>query len=523
MTRTCSRAALARRRRYATLFAILPWLLAFALCGSPAGAATEGRRGGVLTIGTEIDPPTLDPLQVSSYVGMQYALSVFDTLLKIDGSGRVLPNLASYTVTTDGLLYTLKLRAGVRFHDGTVLDAAAVAFNLNRVRDPKNACRCLANVSLIKDVAAVDAGTVEIRLSSPMASLPAVLTDAPGMMASPAAVRAAGDGFGQKPVGTGPFRVVEWIKGSRFVAERNPDYWQAGRPFVDKLVFKGLQNSEAREATMRSGGFDIVTQAPPRFVAQARSDSRYQVLMPDAFGAFFIPLRMTHPQLKDRRVRLALAHATQREQLLKVMFHGLPQPATTPFGKGQYLSVDEVAGYPKFDPARARALLAEFGQPVKLVLTADNTPLSLRTNQALQQMWRAVGVAVDIQVVDMARLIQALSRHEFDAALFRWSGRPDPDLNVYSFFHSRLAQRTPSSNFVQYANPNMDELLDAGRSELNPIERRKIYSRVAALLAQDMPYIFLGYTTAPLVAGSRLRGLVPMPDSLIRVAEVWKE
>jgi peptide/nickel transport system substrate-binding protein len=522
MTWTCCSAA--RTRRRASLFAIAPWLCAIVLSLATASApAAEPKRGGTLTIGTEIDPPTLDPLQVSSYVGTQYATAVFDTLLEIDAAGRIVPNLASYAVTTDGLLYTLKLREGVRFHDGTEFDAAAVVFNLDRARDPKNACRCLANVSLIKEVKAVDPRTVEIRLSSPMASFPAVLTDSPGMMASPKAVRAAGEVFGQKPVGTGPFRVVEWIKGSRFVAERNADYWKPGRPFVDRLVFKGLQNSETREATMRSGGFDIVTQSPPRFVAQARTDRRYQVLMPNAFGAFFIPLRMTHPQLKDPRVRLALAHATNREQLLKVMFHGLPQMATTPFGKGLHLSVDEVADYPKFDPGRARALLAEVGQPVRLVLTADNTPLSLRANQALQQMWRAVGVNVEIQVVDMARLIQALSRHEFDAALFRWSGRPDPDLNVYSFFHSRLAQRSPSSNFVQYANPEMDALLDAGRRELNPLERRKIYARIAVLLAKDMPYIFLGYTTAPLVAGSKVRGLMPMPDSLVRVGDVWKE
>ncbi|MFT3819276.1 MAG: ABC transporter substrate-binding protein [Rubrivivax sp.] len=489
-----------------------------------AAPAAEGKRGGTLTIGTEVDPPTLDPLQVSSYVGLQYAMAIFDTLLTIDASGRIVPGLAtSHAVTTDGLLYTLKLREGVRFHDGTEFDAAAVVFNLDRARDPKNRCRCLANLSLIKDVKAADPRTVEIRLSAPMASFPAVLADSPGMMASPAAVRTAGETFGQKPVGTGPFRLVEWIKGSRFVAERNAGYWRTGRPFVDRLVFKGLQNSEAREATMRSGGFDIVTQAPPRFVAQARSDKRYQVLMPNAFGAVFIPLRMTHPQLKDQRVRLALAHATNREQLLKVMFHGLPKLATTPFGKGMHLSVDELADYPKFDPARAKALLAEFGQPVRLVLTADNTPLSLRTNQALQQMWRAVGVNVEIQVVDMVRLIQSLSSHDFDAALFRWSGRADPDLNVYSFFHSRLAQRTPSSNFVQYANPEMDELLEAGRRELNPLERRKIYSRISTLLARDLPYIFLGYTTAPLVASSKVHGMDPMPDSLVRVADAWKE
>jgi len=478
-----------------------------------------------LTVGTEIDPLSLDPLQVSSYVGSQYALAIFDTLFEIDASGRVVPGLAeSYTVSTDGLLYTLKLREGVRFHDGSALDAAAGVFNLERVRNPENHCRCLVNVSLIEKVQATGPRTVQIRLRAPMASLPAVLAGAAGMMASPKAVQADGRAFGMKPVGSGPFRLVEWTKSSRFVAERNPDYWKPGRPFLDKVVFKGLQNGFSREATIRSGDFDIITSPPPTFVTQARDDKRLSVMRPNGFGAFFIALRMTHPQLKDPRVRLALAHATDRPQLLKVMFYDPQELATTPFGKGQRLRPDEVADYPAFNPARAKALLAEYGQPVRLLLTSDNTQLSLRVNQVLQQMWRAVGVEVDIRVIDTASLIRAFGKHEFDVALFRLPGSPDPDLNVYPLLYSRLAERALSSNFVQYANPQMDELLNAGRREPDPLERRKIYSRIAALLAKDLPYIFISYAAAPLIFNPAVvKGIAPMPDSLIRVGEVWKE
>ena len=142
----------------------------------------------------------------------------------------------------------------------------------------------------------------------------------------------------------------------------------------------------------------------------------------------------------------------------------------------------------------------------------------------MQQMWRAVGVQVDIQVVDSARLIKALGGHEFDAAVSRGVPSADPDLMIYPYVLSRLAERTPSTNLGQYANPKMDELLEAGRRELNPLERRKIYSRITDLLAKDLPFIFLGYTTSSLIFNpSVVKGMKPMPDGLIRVGEVWKE
>jgi peptide/nickel transport system substrate-binding protein len=508
-----------------TALAIALFVTVLAVGAAPANAAAAApKRGGTLTVGTEIDPASLDPIKTSAYVGQLYTRAVFDTLLDIDTAGRIVPGLAeSYAMTTDGLRYTLKLRRGVKFHDGGEFNADAVVFNLDRARDPANGCRCLPNMTLIQEVKALDALTVEIRLKAPMASLPAVLTDGPGMMASPKAVRAAGETFGQRPVGTGPFRFAEWTKGSRFVVERNPEYWQPDKPLLDKVVFKGLQNSETREATLRAGGFDVITTAPPRFVMQSRNDPRWQVLVPNGFGSFFIPLRMTHPDLKDPRVRLALAHATNREQLIKVVYHGMEAVATTPFGRGQFMAPDEVAAYPKFDPERAKALLAEYGKPVTLTLTANINPTSMRAMQVLQQMWRKVGITAEIQTVDSARLIQNVVNHEFDALVFRWQGRPDPDLNVYSFFHSSLARRKPSANYVQYASEEMDRLLEDGRRELNPVERRRIYGRVAELLARDLPYIFIGYVTAPLVASKRVGGLLMYPDSILRVGDLWLE
>lgn len=481
------------------------------------------KRGGTLSIGVEADPASLDPLRLGSYVERQYAMAVFDTLLDIDVSGKLVPGLAtSYEISTDGRTYTLKLRQGVTFHDGTPFDADAVVYNLDRVRDPANNCRCLANVSSIESVKAIDAHTVGIRLKTPSVAFAALLADTAAMMASPKALKADPVGFGNAPVGTGAFKLVEWLKGSRFVGERNPNYWRSGQPYADRLIYRGLQSNETRESTFQSGALDILTQASPKFIAAAKKDTRFKVLEPNGFGSIFIALQTKHPALQDIRVRQAIAHATQRELLVKAVYQGMYKVATTPFGEG-LSGLLPVKDYPGYDLDKAKALLAEYGRSVELRLMIDNTPIALQAAQALQQMWQRAGIKVSLTPVDQSRLVQNMLTHEFDTALFRWSGRPDPDLNAYTFFHSSNAEKKISSNYIQYANPEIDRLLDAGRMEIDSAKRIQIYNQISQILAMDLPYVFLAYITAPIVTTRAVRGVELVPDSLIRVGAVWKE
>ncbi|KAB7578677.1 ABC transporter substrate-binding protein [Verminephrobacter eiseniae] len=506
--------------RGAVATAVLAGLAATTL----AQAQTETpKRGGTLNIGVEADPASLDPLRLGSYVERQYAMAVFDTLLDIDASGKLVPSLATaYEISPDGRAYTLKLRQGVTFHDGTPFDADAVVYNLDRVRDPVNNCRCLANISSVESVKAVDTHTVVVRLKAPSVAFAALLADTAAMMASPKALKADPVGFGNVPVGTGAFKLVEWVKGSRFVGERNPNYWRQGQPYADRLIYRGLQSNETRESTFQSGALDILTQASPKFVAAAKKDRRFKVLEPDGFGSIFIALRTKHPALADIRVRKAIAHATQRELLVKAVYQGMYKVATTPFGEG-LPGLSPVTDYPAYDLDKAKALLAEYGQAVELRLMMDNTPIALQAAQALQQMWQRAGIKVTLTPVDQARLVQNMLTHEFDTTLFRWSGRPDPDLNTYTFFHSSNAEKKISSNYIQYANPEMDRLLDAGRMEMDPSKRNQIYNQISQLLAKDLPYVFLAYITAPIVTTQAVRGVELVPDSLIRVGAVWKE
>ncbi len=490
---------------------------------APVEAQTP-KRGGTLTIGTEADPPSIDPLRVGSYVERQFAMAILEPLFDLNEKGEIVPFLVeTYEVTPDAKHYTLRLRRSIKFHDGTPFNAEAVKFNIDRVRDPANGCRCLALVADIESVTVKDELTVAIALKKPSAVLPAALSDAPGLMGSPTALKANPTRFGNHPIGTGPFKLVEWTKGARFVADRNPDYWREGRPYVDRLVFRGLQNDETRQATMLSGALDIMLYPSPKFVAQARKDKRYVVLEPKGLGSGFIAMNQSKEPTSDLRVRQAIAHATDRKLLLKAVYHNVYPEAHSPFAAG--LAAHEMLDdYPKYDPEKAKKLLAEYGKPVSVKLQGDNTPVTILALQAVQEMWRTVGIKVELTPVDQARSIQNMLTKQFETALFRWTGRPDPDLNTYRFFHSRFAYGDkPSANYTNYANPEMDKLLDTGQAALDPLKRIDIYRNVTRLLAKDLPYVFLYHTAFPQVVTRKVHGVRAIPDCIVRVGDVWIE
>ncbi len=429
-----------------------------------------------------------------------------------------------YTASDDLKTWRLSLRRGIRFHDGTPFDADAVVANMERTRNPANNCRCLNLYADFDAIKAIDASTVEITLKRANAALPTVLADAPGVMVSPAAFRADPVGIGTRPVGTGPFRFVEWLRNNRFVVERNPDYWRAGEPRLDKLVLRGMQNTETRELAFKAGQLDMVLQPGYRFVAQATDEKRSVVLAPAGLGTDGVYMNARKPPLNDLRVRRALAHAIDRDLLIRTLGFGIPSLAYSPFGRGMAMIRQPVAEYPKHDPARARALLAEYGKPVAFSLQYVNTPEYRHLAQSLQDMWAKVGMQVEMVALDQNRLIQSVISKQFEASLFRFTGRADPHFNTYTFYHSKFADLTPSSNYGGYASKAVDDLLEQGMATADPDKRAAIYSELArALLRELLPVAYLYNVTDKIVTGRGVKGVPVVPDGLVRFGTVSKD
>jgi peptide/nickel transport system substrate-binding protein len=487
---------------------------------APAQAAAEPRRGGTITVGLEADFPGFDPLGMGALVERMVAMSFYDTLMEITEGGEIVPHLAESLEASEGAaVYTLKLRQGIKFHDGTPLDAEAVVYNFRRLMDPANACRCLAEMREIKSVERTGPLTVEFRLKSPNAAFPAVLTDVPGMQTSPAAIekaKAEGRNYAERPVGTGPFRFVEWKRGVSLRVERNPDYWKKGVPYLDAVVYRPIPDQQTRMASLVAGDIHISAVPASVDVAGAKGkQSRVALVESPGLGSVFAMFHAQRGPTSDPRVRQALFHATDRALMLKTVLRGVNPIVNGPFGPGMPAGRKEIR-FPAYDPEKARALLKDYGKPVEFTFSVSATPESVRQAQVLQQMWQKVGIKANIEQIEQLQLIRKAIKQDFEAIYFRWPGRIDPDLNVYQFFHSSSPR-----NYTQYKNPEMDKLLELGRTTVDPAARLDTYGKIGQLLADDGTYLFLHSTTNFFLTSRKVNGLPKTPDGLPRVGYVW--
>ncbi len=479
--------------------------------------ADEPKKGGSLSVALETDQTSLDPLAMSSFVERQGGMLLYDTLLGMDAKGNIVPGIAENIETSaDATSFKLTLRSGVKFADGTAYDAAAVVKNFQRIMDPKNRCKCASEVAALDKVEATGPLEITIHAKTPSANFPATLADIVGMVVSPTAVEKYGADFGNYGVGAGPFKLREWRRGDRVVLERNEYYWR-NPVYLDEVVLRPIADSQTRYASLQAGNVDIIMNAAPKDVLDAQRQKTLQVFNPGSLGTLFVQLNLKAADVSDVRVRQAMAYALDREAYNKVINGGLYKIASTPFGSG-LAPHEQVDGYPKYDLARAKQLVAEYGKPIKISLIVASTPVALLGGQALQQMWKKAGIETEVIPMEATQAIKTAFAHDYQAMAFRWAGGTDPDKNVYQFFHTGGA-----INLVNYSDPEMDKLLEAGRATVDPAARLKIYREISNKLARDLPYLFLTYFENIALAGPSVKGLASVPDGLLRLGAVWKD
>ena len=503
------------RRAFLSVAAIAAAIVA--TVPAPEARADGPRRGGSLSIALEADVVGIDPLSFSSYNDKQVGITVYDTLLDIDPKGGLRPNLAErFEASPDATSFRLELRRNVKFHDDTPFDAQAVVAHFKRLMDPRSRYRFVSDLAGVASVEATGSHEVTFRMKAPSAHFLAVLADVSGMVVSPAAVQKHGDAYASNPVGTGPFVLKEWRRGAQVSFVRNPAWWK-GPVHLDEVVYRPMPDTDTRIASLKAGNLDVAMNAPGKDVIEARGARKFTVLDPGSLGSTFVMLNVEKPDVSDVKVRRAMAHAIDRDAINKVVNKGLLKVASTPFGTG-LAPHERVEGYPKFDPAASRKLLAEYGKPVKLRVSVQNAPLSMLTAQALQQMWKKVGIEAEIVPFEQTALIRAANTRDYQVMLYRWQGGVDPDRNVYIFFHSK-----GSANRTAFSNPEMDRLLEAGRATTDPAKRLEVYTAINNLLARETPYLVLSYFNNFSLAQPSVKGVAAIPDGLIRVGEVWKD
>ncbi len=483
------------------------------------GAGFPAQAQTTLRIGLAEDPDALDPTTARTFVGRIVFAGLCDKLFDIDTNLRIVPQLATeFAWGEDNKTLTIRLRPNVVFHDGERMDAEAVRFSLDRHLNMQGSFR-RSEISVIEAIEVVDPLTVRIRLSVPFAPLVAQLTDRAGMIMSPKAARELGADFANRPVCAGPFRFVERVAQDRIVLERFPQYWDAQNIHVDRVIYRPVPDGTVRVTNLQANALDLIERVQPPDVPALRRNQALRVSAYDELG--YVGLwfnvgqgeRSRTPVGQDRRVREAFDLSIDRQTIVNVVYNGDYVPAAQAVPPANPYHVRAITPTTR-NLDRARALLREAGvtTPLPVDLMVANSPDQRQVGEVIQAMAREAGFDVRIQATEFAASLNAAERGDYQAYIVGWSGRVDPDGNLYPFVTSR-----GPLNYARYANPEVDRLMDQTRAVSNPDQRRALYEQAARLVLNDRPILYLYHRKNIVAHTARLSGFQPVPDGIIRL------
>ncbi len=453
---------------------------------------------------------------------------VFNGLVRYDKDLKLEGELAeSWEVSPDGKRITFRLRKGVKWHDGAPFTSDDVMFTYRRMIDPRTPTAYGEDFKQVKRASAPDPQTFVVEYPRPFAPalaswgmhvLPKHLLESyPDISKSP---------LNKRPVGTGPYRFVEWKTGEKVVFDASPDYFE-GKPYIARVITRVIPDQATMFLELKSGGVDTMALTPPQYVRQTdtaefkKSFNRYKYT---ASGYTYLGFRLSHPFFKDKRVRQAIAHAADKKALIDGVLLGLGQEATGPYKPGTWAYNPNVRKYPH-DPERSKALLAEAGwkekdgvhvkdgQPFEFtVLTNAGNEARAKTAAILQQNLAEVGIRMKIRTVEWAAFInEFIDKRKFDAVILGWNITPDPD--QFDIWHS--SKTGPKElNHIGFSNPEVDRLLDEGRGTFDLEKRKMAYFRIQEVLAEEQPYVFLFVPEALPVVNNRFRGIMTAPAGI---------
>lgn len=493
--------------------------------------AGEPVRGGDLVYGLEADSNggyCLSEAQLA-ISGMMVVRAVYDTLTVPNAEGEFVPYLAESVEPNDDFTeWTITPRSGVKFHDGSDLTAEVIKNNIDAYRGAYEGRSSLLFTFVLSNIAetAVDGDTVKVTMTDPWVAFPAFLFSSSrfGIMAQ--AQLDSGEECASQPIGTGPFSFVSWAPNQPFKAEKNPDYWQDAPdgepyPYANSIEFRPISDGQVRANSMDSGALDVMHTANAAEIGDRWYDKQQagevnMAVSQDSAEVTFPQLNHTIPPFDDLRMRQAMAYAADREAINEIIGGGYPTIANQPFAPDSIAYVED-PGFPQYDPEKAKALVEEYkadGGDPSFTVTHTTDPTVRQTAQLVQQQAQAVGVDITLVQQDQAALINTAIGKDYQAMLFRNYPGGDPDQN-YVWWYSTTGEDSPNPvNFAGIDDPEVDEALDAGRSEPDPEKRKEIYQGLSKRMAQQVHGIWSWYTPWGIIEQSNVHGVYgpPLPN-----------
>jgi len=502
------------------------------------------RKGGILRVGIESKMDVLDPHSYGGWMTYRVLHNIFDGLVDRDltssktSHAPLIPGLAkSWTLSPDGRTYTFHLRDGVRFHDGTLFDANAVKFNIDRMANPnapqydsKSARYSIFIWRYLKGVEVLDPLKVRIHLTEPFSDFLAQMTEGgigSAKILSPAAWKKYGNsGIKEHPIGTGPFQFLEKGKNGEIVLVKNADYW-GKKPFLDRLIFKPIPDAATRVASLQTGEVDFIFVPPPDTIDILKK-SGFKVVQGPTPHIWFLCLNMKSRKMQDLRIRKAINLAIDKEGMAKQLLRGTAKPA-------QGLQIPGCASYDpdfidyEYNPQEARRLLSEAGysKGFKMVFQTSTAgsgqliPVSMA--ECIRRDLEKVGIDCRLDLHEWVKYIGLWARGmrpEISTNQISWGMSSDYWLEVIA--HSKN-WGPEGRNTGYYANPKVDQLLDRARGEHNPRKKISLYKKANALITQDAAFVPIVNDLAPICMSEKIKGFIHAPAEWYDFKTVWVE
>jgi peptide/nickel transport system substrate-binding protein len=486
---------------------------------TPEGAAEgEPAYGGTLIYARNIDAKTLDPHFSAQWSERFMLYNIYNTLVSWDTDFNIIPELAqSWEILEDGTGIVFNLVPNAVFHDGTACDATAVKWNLDRILNPDNNSNQRGQLEqAVASVEASDPTTLFIALKKPWRPLLAALGERPGFVVSPTAVENSGDQFALNPVGSGPFKFVEWVPDSHIIVERFEDYWDEGKPYLDRIEMRHVPDTQVAVTMVRTGEAQLTDEVDPPMVEALADATDLHVVNYESWRWNSMQMDVDKPPFDNTDFRQALAYGTDRETVLQLVFGGTGRVMTHPIAGG-WAYDPQLDSLMQYDPAKAQELLASSGVAGQtLTMTTDNTRINTDLVQLLQAQYQELGVNVQIETVDSADYFSLIKDDTIPWGPANWTPRADPDGLLRILWHS-----TGFQNSNGYNNPEVDRLLDQAAGIYDTAEAAELYHEAERIIVEDASYVFIQAPAEFAVVRNEVGGFVYYPDLVLRLRNMW--
>jgi len=483
-----------------------------------------------LVIGIASDPTGLDPEAVENNTSGFIMSTVYDSLVRYKpGTTEVIPGVAEkWEVTPDGLTYTFHLKSGIKFSDGTPLDAKAVVWNVDRELNKENP-QYIYNTGPVEgyedftfgDLAsykALDDLTVQFVFKQPSAPFLNSMAMVWNGLVSPAAAAKFGKDYRNHPLGSGPFVFREWRQRDQIILDANPDYW-GGKPKVDHVIFKELPDAQAAVLALKRGEIQILGDVSSQTIAAIKADPSLEILTQPGLAVSGVALPVDTAPFNDKRVRQAVNYAVDKDAINKALFNGLAVPMTSPLPQAQWGFDPSIKGYP-YDPEKAKALLKEAGvaEGTQVELLTYNTPRGYNPAGpnlavAIQGYLKKVGIQANVRQLEVGGYFQTVRSGKYTGlAMEGWTGdNGDPDNFIGEMWG---AANIPTVNWLRYKNDELEGLLKDALKVADPAKRTEIYAKAQRIVVDDAPWIFINSTLQIRAISKKVSGFQLNPTQM---------